>query len=96
MALDFFSLESNEVSSNELCDVSGFGVTLDSLYIGAQGCVPLLLENLCGPSNSGDEVFGEHVRCDLSPPLSLLLGFLGVQPVHLFRWMLTVQNPKKS
>ena len=51
--LDFFSLECNEVSSNELCNVSGFGVTLDSLYIGAQGCVPLLLENLCGMSCSG-------------------------------------------
>ena len=51
--LDFFSLECNEVSSNELCNVSGFGVTLDSLYIGAQGCVPLLLENLCGISCSG-------------------------------------------
>ena len=51
--LDFFPLESNEVSSNELCNVSGFGVTLDSLYIGAQGCVPLLLENLCGMSCSG-------------------------------------------
>ena len=24
--------------------------------------------------------------CDLSPPLSLLLGFLGVQLVHLLRW----------
>ena len=27
-----------------------------------------------------------------SPPL----GFLGVQPVHLLRRMLTIQNPKKS
>ena len=41
--LDFFSLECNEVSSNELWDVYGFGVTLGSLYLGAQGCVPLLL-----------------------------------------------------
>ena len=39
-----FSLECNEVSSNELWDVSGFGVTLGSLYIEAQGCVPALLE----------------------------------------------------
>ena len=31
--LDFFSLKCNEVSSNELWDVSGFGVTLSSLYI---------------------------------------------------------------
>ena len=29
--LDFFSLECNEVSSNELRDVSGFGVILGSL-----------------------------------------------------------------
>ena len=46
MELDFFSLEHNEVSSNELGDVNGFGVTLGSLYIEAQGCVPVLLENL--------------------------------------------------
>ena len=51
--LDFFSLEYNEVSSNELCDVNGFGVTLGSLYIEAQGCVPVLLENLGGMSCSG-------------------------------------------
>ena len=51
--LDFFSLECNEVSSNELCDVYGFVVTLDSLYIGAQGCVPVLLENLHSMSCSG-------------------------------------------
>ena len=31
--LDFFSLECNGVSSNELGDVNGFGVTLSSLYI---------------------------------------------------------------
>ena len=37
--LYFFSLECNEVSSNELLDVNGFGVTLGSLYIEAQGCV---------------------------------------------------------
>ena len=30
-----------------------------------------------GLSSSGDEVFGEHGRCDLSPPPSLPLGFLG-------------------
>ena len=48
------------------------------------------------PSNSGDEVFGEHGRCNLLPPLSLPIGFLGVQPAHLLRRMLTVQNPKKS
>ena len=31
------------VMSYEMC---GFGVTLGSLYIEAQGCVPVLLENL--------------------------------------------------
>ena len=29
------------MSSNELCYVNGFGVTLGSLYIGTQGCVPV-------------------------------------------------------
>ena len=48
--LDFFSLEGNEVSSSEFWDVSGFGVTLGSLYVEAQGYVPLLLENLHGIS----------------------------------------------
>ena len=47
-------------------------------------------------SSSGDEVFGEHGHCNLSPLPSLLLGFLGVQPVHLLRRMMIVQNPKKS
>ena len=43
--LDFFPLECSEVSRNELRDVSRFGVILGSLYIEAQGCVPVLLEN---------------------------------------------------
>ena len=50
---DFFSLECNEVSSNEFSYVGGFGITLGSLYIEAQGCVPVLLENLCSMSCSG-------------------------------------------
>ena len=41
------------MSSNELGDVYGFGVTLGSLYIEAQGNVPALLDNLCGMSCSG-------------------------------------------
>ena len=53
MELDFFSLECNEVSSNEFLDVYEFGVTLGSLYIEAQGYVPALLENLHGMSCSG-------------------------------------------
>ena len=36
------------------------------------------------------------VTATLSPPPSLLLGSLGVQPAHLLRQMLTVQNPKTS
>ena len=36
-----------------------------------------------GPSSSGDQVLGERGLCDLSPSLSLTLGFLGVQPAHL-------------
>ena len=43
-----------------------------------------------------DQVFGEPSRCDLSPPQSLLLGFLGVQLVHFLRRMSTIQNPVKS
>ena len=34
-------------------EMSRFGVTLGSLYIEAQGYVPVLLENLCGMSCSG-------------------------------------------
>ena len=51
--LDYFSLECNEVSSNEFWDVSGLGVTFGSLYIEAQGYVLVLLENLHGMYCSG-------------------------------------------
>ena len=51
--LNLFSLGCNEVSSSEFRGVSGFGVTLGSLYIKAQGYVPALLENLCDMSCSG-------------------------------------------
>ena len=43
-----------------------------------------------------DQVFDERGPCELSPPPSLPLSFLGVQPVHLLRRMSTIQNPKKS
>ena len=43
--LDLFSLKCNEVSSSEFWSVYGFGVTLGSLYINAQGYDPALLEN---------------------------------------------------
>ena len=56
----------------------------------------LLFVPFPGPSSSGDEVFGEHGHCDLSPLLSLLLGFLCVQLAHLLRRMMIVQNPKRS
>ena len=36
-----------------LWDVNDFGVTFGSLHIGAQGCVPVLLDKLCGMSCSG-------------------------------------------
>ena len=49
-----------------------------------------------GPSSLGDQVLGEHGCCNLLPPLSLPLGFLGIQLAHLLREMLTIQNPKKS
>ena len=42
------------------------------------------------PSSSGDEVFGERGHHDLLHLASLPLGFLGVQPAHLLRWMMTV------
>ena len=51
--LDFFSLECNAMSSSEFRHVSGFGVTLGSLYTEAQGYVPVLLKNLHGLSCSG-------------------------------------------
>ena len=41
------------MSSNELGDVNGFGVTLSSQYIEAQGYVLVLLENLRGMYCSG-------------------------------------------
>ena len=49
-----------------------------------------------GLSHSGDQVFGERGSCNLLPPPSLLLGFLGVLLVHLLRRMSTIENPKKS
>ena len=51
--LYLFSLECSEVSSSEFLDVCEFGVTLDNPYLEAQGCVPMLLEILCGMSCSG-------------------------------------------
>ena len=63
--LDFFSLVCNEMSSNELWDVNGFGVTLGSLYIEVQGYVPVLLENFHGMSCSGIcwPLFGAWFQC---------------------------------
>ena len=54
--LYLFSLEYNEVSSSNFWGIYGFGVTLGSLYIEAQGYVvgeSVLLENLHGMSCSG-------------------------------------------
>ena len=43
-------MSSNDYGIMGLWDVYGFGVTLGCLYLEAQGCVPLLLENLFGMS----------------------------------------------
>ena len=40
-------------ASSEFWGVYGFGMALGSLSFKAQGCVPALLENLCGVSCSG-------------------------------------------
>ena len=61
-----------------------------------QTWLDLLFVPFPGLSSSGDQVFGKRGHCDLSAPPSLPLGFLGVQPVYLLRWMLIIQNPKKS
>ena len=88
--LDFFSLECNEVSINELGDVYGFVVTLGSLYIGAQACVPVLLENLLGMScpcvvlgfsvgmEAFDELLSINVPWSKDLDLSLLLPGIGL------------------
>ena len=64
-------------------------------FMKAQTGLGLRFVPFLGPSSSGDQVFGERGCCNLSPPPSLPLSFLGVQPAHLLRQMLTVQNPKK-
>ena len=38
-------LKCNELSSSEFWSVYVFGMSFDSLYCNAQGCVPVLLEN---------------------------------------------------
>ena len=52
MVLNLLSQKYSEVSSSEFWDVYGFGVTLGSLYVEAQGHVAALLENLSGMSSS--------------------------------------------
>ena len=51
---------------------------------------------LCPSQVRVAQVSGERGHCDLSPPPSLQLSFLGVQPAHLLRRLLTVQDPEKS
>ena len=45
MKLALFTLECNEVSSDEFSGVCGFGMALGSLSFSAQDCVPALVEN---------------------------------------------------
>ena len=45
MELDLFSLECNEVSNSEFCDIYGFGMALGSPSFNVQGRVPVLLGN---------------------------------------------------
>ena len=84
--LDFFSLECNEVSSNELGDFSGFGVTLGSLYIEAQGlflccwriCMVCLALELLGPCvvlgfSVGMEAFDEFLLISVAGVRSSLV-----------------------
>ena len=51
---------------------------------------------LCPSQVRAARGFGERGHSDLSPFLSLLFSFLGVQLAHLLRRMMTVQNPKTS
>ena len=43
--LDLFSLECNEVSNSEFCDIYGFGMALGSPSFNVQDSVPIFLEN---------------------------------------------------
>jgi len=56
--LNLFSLECSEVSSSEFWSVCGFGMSLDSLYFNAQGCIPALLENYPDRSFCGTWLLG--------------------------------------
>ena len=69
---------------------------LSRMYSEAQTQSGLRLVPFPGLNSSGDQVFGNRSCWDLLPPLSLTLGFLGVQLAHLLRRILTIQNPKKS
>ena len=74
--LDLFPLECNEVSSSEFWDVYGFDVTLGSLYIEAQGYVPVLLDNLLGMSCSWScwLLGGAWFQCEVWRLLDALLS----------------------
>ena len=63
---------------------SGTWVVLRGMgLVGPAFCALPRCEQLWSPG------VGERGRCNLSLPLSLPLGFLGVQPAHLLRRMLT-------
>ena len=87
--LYFFSLECNEVSSNELWDVYGFGVTLGSLYIELRAvflccwriCLVCLALELVGPCvvlgfSVGMEAFDELLSINVPWSQGLDLSLL--------------------
>ena len=69
-------------------DVNVFGVTLGSLYVEAQGYVPVLLENLCDMSCSGTcwPLGGAWFQCRYGGfwMSSCLLMFPGVRSFMVF------------
>ena len=81
------------MSSNELWDVYGFGVTLGCLYLGAQGCVPCcwriclvcLALKLVGPCvvlgfSAGMEAFDELLSINVPWSQELLESEFGLKP----------------
>ena len=81
------------MSSSEFWDVCGFGVTLGSLHVEAQGYVPALLENLHGVSCSGAcwLLGGAWFQCRASVVAQMVRRLPGVQETQV--WSLSWENP---